>query len=99
MSCPQMTLMDNFSFVCTSAGNNQDLHEAWPLGKLLNPPSKIFLSFWPQMADDTSNTPRGTRSPNPPTALVEIFVKSTLHRPSISGLGLPVKFLVPSVKR
>ncbi len=85
--------------VCTSARNNQDLREAWPLRKLLNPLFRSFLSFWLQMADDTSNTPCDTRSPNPPTVLVEIFVKSTLQRPNISGLGLPVKFLIPSVKR
>lgn len=75
------------------------LHEAWPLGKLLNPPFKMPLSLCRQMADDTKVTPSVRRPPNPPTAVLAIFAKSGSQRLSRSGLGLPNKFFIPSVNR
>lgn len=79
--------------------NIQNLHEAWPLGKLLNPLFKRPLSLCRQMVDDTNVIPCDNRSPNPPTVVVAIFVKSASQRLSRSGLGLPNKFFIPSVNK
>ena len=79
--------------------SGQSLHEEWPLGKLVNPSSSMPLSFCLQMVYDTKRFPFAIRLPNPPIVLFVMAVKSGWHRLSKSGLALPNKFFIPSVKK
>lgn len=57
------------------------------------------MSVCRQMCHDTNKIPSVIASPYPPTAYFWMFARSGLHRLSRSGLGLPNKAFMPSVKR
>ena len=71
------------------------LQEAWPLGKLLKPSSRSAPGLR-QIVHETRLMPSSTWPVMPPTVLVKSRERSGLHRASMSGLGFPTRFLVPS---
>ena len=78
---------------------DMDLHEEWPLGKLANPSFSFEVSGCRQAVEETNKFHKGSWLPSPPKAYCCTVAGSRLHLDSRSGLGLPITFLSPSVKK
>ena len=76
-----------------------DLHEEWPLGKLANPSFSFETLGCLQAVEEINKFHSGSWLPSPPSAYCCTVAGSRLHLDSRSGLGLPIRFLSPSVKK
>lgn len=76
-----------------------NLQEEWPLGKLANPSFSFDALGCLQAVEEINKFHNGSWLPSPPSAYCRTVAGSTLHLDNRSGLGLPIKFLSPSVKK